>query len=88
MKIAEGFALKTIADTKVVVPTGTNTVSFRSIISLNDSGAFIWKQLENDTNEQTVINALLKEYDIDEETARADLKEFIEKMRAANLLNE
>ena len=31
MKIADGFALKVIADTNVVVPTGTNTVSFRSI---------------------------------------------------------
>lgn len=88
MKIAEGFALKTIADNNVVVPTGTNTVSFRSIISLNETGAFIWKQLERDNSEESVVNALVKEYDIDEETARSDVKDFVEAMRSANLLDE
>ena len=88
MKIADGFALKVIADTNAVVPTGTNTVSFRSIISLNDSGAFLWKQLETDTDEERLVSALLGEYDTDEETARADVREFIENARAAKLLDE
>ena len=33
MRIVDGFLLKTIADQRVVVPLGTNTVSFRSIIT-------------------------------------------------------
>lgn len=88
MKIVDGFALKTIADTNVVVPVGTNTVSFRSIISLNDSGAFLWKLLEAGSDEEALVSSMLKEYDVDEKTARADVKEFIENMRAANLLDE
>ena len=86
MKLVDGFILKNIADTFVVVPLGTNTVSFRSIISLNESGAFLWSQLENEKTEQELLDALLKEYDVDEQTAREDITAFIEKLKAAELL--
>ncbi len=86
MKIVDGFILKNIADTYVVVPLGTNTVSFRSLISLNESGAFLWSQLETDKTEAELCEALLKEYDIDEQTAKTDVADFIEKLKKADLL--
>lgn len=86
MKIVEGFILKNIADTFVVVPLGTNTVSFRSIISLNETGAFLWSQLENEITKEQLLEAMLKEYDIDEATATADIEAFVEKLTEAGLL--
>lgn len=86
MKIIDGFVLKNIADTNVVVPLGTNNVSFNSIISLNDTGAFLWQLLTEDTDEDALVKAMLAEYDVDEATARADVKEFIGTMQKANLL--
>lgn len=86
MKIKEGFVIKNIAGTNVVVPLGSNTVSFRAIITLNESGAFIWKQLETERTEDQLVTALINEYDIDEATARADIKELIGKMQEAELL--
>ncbi len=86
MKIVEGFILKNIADTFVVVPLGTNTVSFRSIISLNETGAFLWSQLENEITKDQLLEAMLNEYDIDEATATADIEAFIEKLTEAGLL--
>lgn len=86
MKIVDGFVLKNIADTFVVVPLGSNSVSFRSIISLNETGAFLWGLLENDKTEDELIAALLSEYDVDEQTARDDTKAFINALNEANLL--
>ncbi len=86
MKLVDGFVLKNIADTYVVVPLGTNTVSFRSIISLNESGAFLWSQLETEKTEDELLASMLKEYDIDEKTAREDIAAFIEKLKASGLL--
>ena len=86
MKIVDGFVLKTIADTHVVVPVGDNSVSFRAIISLNDSGAFLWNNLQEETDEDTLVKALTAEYDVDLATARADVKEFVETMKKANLI--
>ncbi len=86
MKIKEGFMLKNIAGANVVVPVGSNTVSFRAVITLNDSGAFLWKQLESETTPDEVLKAMLAEYAVDEATAKADIGEFIELLKKADLL--
>ncbi|MDD4698910.1 MAG: PqqD family protein [Oscillospiraceae bacterium] len=86
MKIVDGFILKSIVDTNIVVPVGSNSVSFNAIISLNDSGAFLWKQLENEQSEESLLAAMLAEYDVDEATAKADIREFLNSMRQADLL--
>ena len=70
MKIKEGFVLKEIAGVNVVVPIASQMVSFKAIISLNESGAFLWKQLETEKDEAELLKAFLSEYDIDEQTAK------------------
>ena len=86
MKIVEGFSLKTIADNNIVVPVGENTVTFKAIITLNESGAFLWRQLENEKTEDELVKAMLEEYDVDEQTVKIDVAEFLDNMRSANLL--
>ena len=48
MKLKEGFMLKKILDDYIVVPTGNNIVDFAVAVSLNETGAFLWKQLEEE----------------------------------------
>ncbi len=86
MKIAEGFVLKNIAGTNVVVPLGDNTVSFKAIITLNETGAFLWQQLETEKTPDDLLKAMLSEYAVDEATAKADILEFIDNLKKANLL--
>ncbi len=86
MKIAEGFVLKNIAGTNVVVPLGENTVSFKAIITLNETGAFLWQQLETEKTPDEILKAMLSEYAVDEATAKADIIEFIENLKKASLL--
>lgn len=86
MKIAEGYMLKSIADTYVVVPIGSRSVDFTSIISVNETGAFIWKQLENETTPEQILKNMLAEYDVIEAEAKADIDAFIEKLKDAELL--
>lgn len=86
MKTVDGFILKTIAGTNVVVPIGEATVSFKSMITLNDSGAFLWKLLEKGCTEDELVESLKGEYTVDDKTARADVREFVETMSKADLL--
>ena len=86
MKIAEGFVLKNIAGTNVVVPLGENTVSFKAIITLNETGAFLWQQLETEKTPDEILKAMLSEYAVDEATAKADIIEFVENLKKASLL--
>lgn len=86
MRIKEDFFLKSIAGMQVVVPVGTENVNFQGMITLNETGAFLWKLLSEERTEEQLIAALLEEYDVSEETATADISRFVAKLREAELL--
>ena len=88
MKIKDTFLMKEIAGNYVVVPTGNELVNLNGMITLNDSGAILWRLLENDTDKESVIAGMLKEFDIDRETAEADIDEFIDLLRKIGALDE
>ena len=85
MKIKEGFILRSVAGNNVVVPVGQATVDFNGMMSLNDTGAFLFDKLTKGTTEEQLINDLMDEYSIDKELATKDVKDFIEKVESEGL---
>lgn len=86
MKISKEFAMREIAGNYIVIPVGEKSMDFNAMITLNETGAFLWKQLEEEKNEQELLNLMLEEYEIDDKTAEADLEKFVEKLDAAGIL--
>lgn len=86
MKIREGFVLRQVADATIVVPSGTASLDFNGMITLNETGAFLWKLLESDTDEEAMVSAMLKEYDVDEKTAKAGISKFVARLENEGLL--
>jgi len=85
VKIRPGFMLRKIVGQWVVIPLGGN-VQLNQMMTLNETGAFLWKIVENGTSEQTLVDSLLKEYDgIDKEMATEDVREFIVELKEKNL---
>lgn len=87
MKVKEGFIVRNVADSYVVVAVGEAAKSFKGIVHLNKVGAFLWKMLENDCDEDELVCSVLENYDVDEASARADVKEFIKKMQNAGFVD-
>lgn len=88
MKINENFLLRDVAGQKVVLPVGEAAEKFNGMIRLNDTGIYLWTLLEQDTDEDALLSAMLRDYEIDEETARADIHRFVETLRRAGILVE
>ncbi len=86
MKIKDGFILREVAGSYLVVAVGAAVKAFNGMINLNETGAFLWKLLEKGATEEEAVAELLKEYDVDEETAKADVKAFVSKLTEAGLL--
>ena len=86
MKIKEGFILREIAGSYIVVAVGDAVKSFNGVISLNQTGAFLWKALRDGGDENTLLKALLDEYDVEKELAKRDIALFLAKLKSANLL--
>lgn len=78
--------MREVAGTFVIVPTGQAAVDFNGLMTLNEVGAFIWRQLATERSEEGLLVALLGEYEVDEATAKSDLDEFLSALRVADLL--
>ena len=85
MKLKDGFLLRQVAGQTVVLPTGGD-LDLNMMITLNDTGAFLWERLQNDTDEAALTAALLAEYDVDQDTAASCVAAFIQKLNEHGFL--
>jgi len=65
----------------VLVPITNNIADMNSVYTLNETGAFIWEQINGIRNVEEIIVALTSEYEIDKKNAEADVFSFFENMR-------
>ena len=79
MKIKEGFLLREVAGQSVVLPVGGD-LDLNMMITLNETGRFLWEQLQTETDEAALVASLLKEYDVTQETAAAAVRDFVKKL--------
>ena len=84
MKIKEGFVLRQVAGDTVVLPSGDMDIN--AMITLNETGTFLWKKLEQETTVEELIAEVLKVYDTDEATAKTAIEGFIEKLKSHDFL--
>ena len=85
MKLKDGFIMRKVAGQTVVLPGGDD-LDLNMMITLNGTGAFLWERLQQETDEDGLVSALLAEYDVDEATARADIREFLQKLQKLDIL--
>ena len=88
MKVNSDFILREIAGEHIIIPTGKTVLDFNGLITVNDVGVFLWKKLQNEISMDELVNAVLKEYDVPEKVAREDLKDFVDRLIKANILEK
>ena len=84
MKIKEGFMLKEVAGSYIVITVGQ--VDFTAMITVNETGAFLWELLQEGAELSSLCAKMTGEYDIDEATATRDIENFIKILSDNNLL--
>lgn len=80
MKIAKEFILREIAGECILVPTGATTQEFNGLITLSETAKFIWENIEKVDSMEEMIQLILEEYEVDEETAKKDANGFISEL--------
>ena len=88
MKTKKGFMLRSVAGRHIVVAIGQASVDFNGLITLNDTGAYIWEKLAKGTTYDELLKDMLADYEVDEETARSGIDGFLKTARDAELLDE
>lgn len=88
VKLKEGFVYRQIAGGHVVIPIGNNIADFNGVITLNDTAAFLWQQLQGGAQGDELVSSLRLEYEVGEEEAREDVAEFLALLKERKVLAE
>ena len=89
MRIKNGFELRDVCGENVVIAHGLENIDFTKVITLNESAAFIWRQVVGkDFMEADVVAALLDEYEVEEAQARADVEQLLASWEKAGLVED
>lgn len=57
-------------------------------LAVNAPGTVLLDRLDQDRTEEELVQALLAEFDVDDATARADVRGFVESLRQLGLLDD
>ena len=88
MKLNKNIMLGNIDGKDFAIATGKLAKSFNGIISNNPTANFIFTLLQTEQTEDSIVAAMLQKYDASEEVIRADVKEVLEIIRNAGILEE
>lgn len=81
MKRNSGFLMRQVAGRFVLAPVGDTVKTFSGMITMNETGKFLWDLMEQDQTVDSLAQALVDTYQVDFEKAKEDVIKFLEPMK-------
>jgi hypothetical protein len=88
MKIKDGFELRKFGGKWLAVTVDDAADENNVLITLNETGAFVWGILRNESSYSAIITAIVENYEVDEAIAKKDLDNFLQVCRVNGILYE
>lgn len=88
MRIVSGFVMRQILGETVAIPSGESAHRLSGLIALNGSARTLFELLQTEQTEESLVQGLLEAFEVDRQTACADVAEFVDALRQNGLLIE
>jgi hypothetical protein len=82
----DGLKRREIAGETILVPVAGELARLQEFFVLDEVADFIWQRLDGATTFDDLVHQLVREFDVDDETARTDLLAFLADLQAAGLV--
>lgn len=86
MKLKYDFTVREIVGEYVMIPLGEGALAFSGMIATSETGALLVEALKQDVTREELAERIMSEYEVDAETAYADLDVFLAELKKLNLL--
>lgn len=88
MKVKNGFNLREVCGENIIVAEGDENIDFSNIISMNESSAYLWQEVQklNNFTIDTLTQLLCEQYEIEEATAKKDVTTLATQWAAAGII--
>ena len=77
--------LRTVSGQTVVLPVAGD-LDLNMMIKLNDTGRFLWENLQEETSLDALVETVLANYDVDEASARGYVEGFVKELESHGFL--
>lgn len=88
MKTNKEYVLRETSGEPLLIPTGMASQKLNGMIRLTETAAFIWKQVDTATDLEDIVEKILQEFEVDEETARRDVYGFLRELYVRDIVRE
>ena len=88
MRVKDGFILRKVGNTSVLVPTGSRVMDFHSLVVLNETGTCAWGLLDGKHSVEDVAAEIANQFTVDMDQARRDAVEFLEKLAHLGIMDD
>ena len=89
MKIKKGFVLRSICGQNVISGEGLEQVNFSKRVSLNESAAYLWKEVEDkEFTPEMLADLMTDRYEVTAERALADAEALCKQWAEMGLIEE
>lgn len=89
MRQKTGFTLRDVCGEHIIVAEGKENIDFSNIISMNETSAFVWEKVKDkDFTVKDMADALVAEYEVDEDTAYADCEKLAGQWAQAGIIEK
>lgn len=87
MKTKKGFNLRQVCGENVIVAEGAENIDFSSIISMNESSAYLWNSIQGkEFGKNNLVELLTQEYEVDADTAAKDVDALVAQWMKAGII--
>lgn len=86
MKINGSFVMREVVGEYLLIPVGDSALKLNGMVTLDEVAALIWKGIEAGKEKEEILQQILEEYDVDEETARTDMDDFLKRFSETGII--
>lgn len=88
MKLKAKYIIRTVADKTVAIALEQGEGATDGVITLNETGAFIFTRINGGANFDSILEDFLKEYEVTKEEASKAVQSFVDYLKNADLLED
>jgi hypothetical protein len=79
-KLKSRFVARNVGNELILVPLTANVAQMNELFTLNETGKFIWENINENSTVLEIENLMIETFDIDSAIAKRDIELFLSKL--------
>ncbi len=84
----EDIVTRQIAGETLLIPICGRLADMQKLFALNPVAEYIWQRLDGNQNLQAIADGVLATFEVQEDQAAADIREFVSQLKEADIIEE